>query len=55
MKMTIRDVMTKLEDIDYAVERIRKCEDSIDDPGLVDAEELLLEYATKIKDTQVDI
>lgn len=55
MKMTIREVMTKLKDIDYAVESIRKCMDSINALDLSDAEDLLLEYATKIKDTQVDI
>jgi hypothetical protein len=51
MKITIREVINKLKDIDYAIEQIRRC----DEPDLVDAEDLLQEYATKIKDTQVDI
>lgn len=54
MKMTIREVMTKLKDIEYAIETIRKHADQ-DCFDMVDAEDLLQEYATKIKDTEVDI
>lgn len=54
MKMTIREVMTKLKDIEYAIETIRKNADP-DCFDMVDAEDLLQEYATKIKDTEVDI
>lgn len=55
MKLTIREVMTKLSDINYVIERLRVLEDSTDEPALIDAEDLLQEYATKIKDTQVNI
>lgn len=54
MKMTIREVMTKLKDIEYAIDSVRKHTDQ-NCFDMADVEDLLQEYATKIKDTQVDI
>lgn len=58
MKMTIRDVMTKLEDIDYA---IKQAEEHMPTNAYTSAGpreaviDLLEEYAEMIRNTKVDI
>ena len=53
MRLTIREVIAKIHDIEAAIRETEKASD--DRTGLLDATDFLAEYRTKILDTVVDI
>lgn len=60
MKMTIREVMSKLRDIERAAETVEKCMPDekmpyVDVSPKDEVIDLLLEYAESIKNAKVDI
>lgn len=55
MKMTIREVNVKLNDIELAIKAVEAATDDYNTIELHDAADLLAEYRVKILDTQVEV